>query len=166
MEAISAVQFDSSATQYAFDAIAQAAPTSASSAAGTLAGVTGSASTGSTGTGSAGVSGTGGHRHHHHHHSMSTALSAASQLLGTSTGDLMSGLQSGQSLDAAAAAKGVPQSSLVNAIAASLQQADPTLSASAAASLATTLASGTAQSQSSTWSTGIQSLPGTLSVTA
>ena len=43
------------------------------------------------------------HGHHHHHHSGGGAMSAASQLLGMSTGDLGTALQSGQSLASIAA---------------------------------------------------------------
>jgi hypothetical protein len=70
--------------------------------------------TGST-DGTSGTSGTSaakGH-HHHHHHAGAAAMDAASQLLGTSTSDLMTSLQSGQSLSSIAKSKGVSQDDLV-----------------------------------------------------
>jgi hypothetical protein len=100
--------------------------------------------------GATGVGASGGHRHRRHH-AMSTAIDATSQLLGTSAADLASALQSGQSLAAVAASKGVSSDDLVSAIATALQQADSGLSADDARNLATRLTTGAPGSGGGAW---------------
>jgi hypothetical protein len=100
---------------------------------------------------------------------MSTAMDAASQLLGTSTTDLAAGLKSGQSLSDLASAKGVSKDDLVNAIAAALQKADSNLSADDAKTLATGLASRTAQAngtENQPWAAASQGDAGTMEILA
>ena len=86
---------------------------------------------------------TSGHHHHHRHQVMATAMDAAAKLLGTTTTDLATALQSGQSLTSIASSKGVSKDDLVKAISSALTQADSNLSADQAAQLATSLATGT-----------------------
>ena len=115
-----------------------------------------------------GVNGTAATKGHHHHHAGATAMDATSQLLGVSTTDLISSLQSGQSLASVAKSNGVSQDDLVKTIAAALQKADTNLSSDQATQLATQLAtqtrsSGTGQS----WSAGSAAAsPSTYSVLA
>jgi len=93
--------------------------------------------------------------HHHHHHPAAAAVDSTSQLLGVSTTDLISSLQSGQSLASIAKSKGVSQSDLVQTIAAALQKSNSSLSADQAAQLATQLATQTRPSQADqTWGGG------------
>jgi len=102
-----------------------------------------------------GTTAAGGHHHHHHHHAMSTAVDATAQLLGTTTTDLATSLQSGQTLAQIASAQGVSQNDLVTAISNALQQADSNLSSDQATQLATTLATGTPPTGGTQpWATG------------
>ena len=113
--------------------------------------------TGST-DGTSGTSGTSaakGH-HHHHHHAGAAAMDAASQLLGTSTSDLMTSLQSGQSLSSIAKSKGVSQDDLVKAMATALQSADSSLTADQATQIATQMSTRTPTSQDQAWNAGTQ----------
>jgi hypothetical protein len=113
--------------------------------------------------GTAGVGASGGHRHRHHH-AMSTAIDATAQLLGTSTADLASALQSGRSLTAVASSKGVGSDDLVSNIATALQQADSGLSADAALNLASRLAAGAPGGGGGSWP-ATSSTPGPTSST-
>jgi lambda repressor-like predicted transcriptional regulator len=107
-------------------------------------------------TGTQGTAGTTPTHHHHHHHSGGAAMNAASQLLGTSTSDLASSLQSGQSLASIASAQGVSQDALVQAMAGAIQQSDPSISADQATQLATQLATQTPGTQNQPWAGGTQ----------
>jgi uncharacterized protein YidB (DUF937 family) len=100
-----------------------------------------------------GTAATSGH-HHHHHHAMSTAVNAASSLLGTSATDIVSAMQSGKSLSDLAKAKGVSQTDLVKAVSDALQQANSGLSATDASTLATNLVDRTPSSGNQPWSAG------------
>jgi lambda repressor-like predicted transcriptional regulator len=117
-----------------------------------------SGTTGATAASQAQASGsvgtTTGHRHHHRPHAMASAIDTASQMLGTSTSDILAALKSGQSLAQIASSKGVSQDALASAIANSLEQSDPTLAASDATGVANRLVTATpqtSQSQSGTW---------------
>ena len=84
------------------------------------------------------------HKHgHHRHHAAAAAMDAAAKALGT-TSDLVSSLQSGQSLATIASAKGVSQDDLVKAISSALSQADSSLSTDQATQLATAMVTGPA----------------------
>jgi uncharacterized protein YidB (DUF937 family) len=83
-------------------------------------------------------------------------MDAASQLLGTSTSDLMTSLQSGQSLSSIAKSKGVSQDDLVKAMATALQGADSSLTADQATQLATQMSNRTPGSQDQAWNAGTQ----------
>jgi hypothetical protein len=105
--------------------------------------------------------------HHHHHHAMSAAMDTAAKTLGTTTSDLMTQLQSGQSLASIATSKGISQTDLVKAISTALQSAGPNLSSDQATNLATSLVTGTQQSnQQQAWSTGNAGPSSTYSVLA
>lgn len=105
--------------------------------------------------------------HHHHHHAAAAATDAAAQALGMSTTELMSSLQSGQTLADLARSKGVSQSDLTKAISTALQGADSNLSSDQAAALATQMVAGTAGSQNQPWAAGTgQTSTNTYSVTA
>jgi len=80
---------------------------------------------------------------HHRHHAMGAAMDAAAKALGTTTSDLVSSLQSGQSLASTASAKGVSQDDLVKAMSTALSQADSSLSSDQATQLATAMFTGT-----------------------
>ena len=97
-----------------------------------------------------GTSATSGH-HHHRHHAMAAAMDAAAKALGTTTSDLTTALQSGQSLASIASSKGVSQDDLVKAISSALQQADSGMTADRATQMATALATATPQSQGQPW---------------
>ena len=113
------------------------------------------------------VSGTSATHGHHHHHAGGAAMDAASQLLGTSTSDLMSSLQSGQSLASIAKSKGVSQDDLVKAMATALQGVNSSLTADQATQLATRMATQAAGTQSQVWGAGAQdSGTSTYSITA
>jgi uncharacterized protein YidB (DUF937 family) len=145
-------------------AIATRTPPAASAPAqtGTSSGST-QATTGAT-TGTTAAS---GHHHHHHHHAMSTALDATAQLLGTTTTDLATSLQSGQTLAQIASAQGVSQNDLVTAISNALQQADSNLSSDQATQLATTLATGTPPAgQAQPYATGTTGTSSTYNILA
>jgi len=71
-------------------------------------------------------------------------MDAAAKALGTTTSDLVSSLQSGQSLATIASAKGVSQDDLVKAISSALSQADSSLSTDQATQLATAMVTGPA----------------------
>ena len=106
-----------------------------------------------------------GHKHGHHRHPGETivadstsvnlyrlaaaALDAAAKALGTTTSDLVSTLQAGQSLATIASAKGVSQDDLVKAISTALSQADSSLSTDQATQLATAMVTGPATSDPS-----------------
>ena len=98
---------------------------------------------------------------------MSTAVGAVASLLGTTTTDLATSLQSGQSLASIASSKGVSQNALVGAISTALQGADSSLSADQAAQLATTLATGRPPTnQQSPWATATAGPSSTFTVAA
>jgi hypothetical protein len=85
------------------------------------------------------------HKHgHHRHHAAAAAMDAAAKVLGTTTSDLVSSLQSGQSLATIASAKGVSQDDLIKAISSALSQADSSLSTDQATQLATAMVTGPA----------------------
>jgi hypothetical protein len=70
-------------------------------------------------------------------------MNGAAQALGVSSSDLISALQSGQSLSSMASSKGLSQDKLVAAMAASIQQANPGVSADQATKVATAIATRT-----------------------
>ena len=118
-------------------------------------------------TGTTGTTSTHGHHHHHGHHAVSAAMDAAAQLLGTTSSDLETSLQSGQSLASIASSKGISQSDLVSAMATALQSANSNLTADQANQLATTLATRTSSSNGAQpWSTAASGTSNTFSVTA
>ena len=102
-----------------------------------------------------GATATQGH-HHHHRHGGGNVMSAAAQLLGMSTSDLTSALQSGQSLASIASSKGVSQSSLVSALATALQGSGSNLIADQATQIATQMATRVPGTQSQPWAAGTQ----------
>jgi hypothetical protein len=105
--------------------------------------------------------------HHHHHHAMSAAMDSVAKLLGTTTSDLTTSLQNGQSLATVASSKGLSQSDLVKAISSALQQADSNLSSDRATQLANALATGTPPAnQGQSWSNGVPGAASTFSVAA
>ena len=106
------------------------------------------------------------HGHHHHHHGGAAAMDAASKLLGMSTTDLTSALQSGQSLTSIASSKGVSQNDLVNAMATALQGANSNLSTDQATDIATRMATQTPGTQNQPWAAGTTEAPSTFSITA
>jgi uncharacterized protein YidB (DUF937 family) len=117
-------------------------------------------------SGTTGASAASGH-HHHHHHAGAAAMGAASQTLGMSTTDLMSALQSGQSLTDIAKTKGVSVDALTQAMAAALQGADSNLTANQATSIATQMVTQTPGSANQPWSANTgQASPSTYSITA
>jgi uncharacterized protein YidB (DUF937 family) len=116
-------------------------------------------------TDTTGTTATQGH-HHHHHHGGAAAMDAASKLLGMSTTDLTSALQSGQSLTSIASSKGVSQSDLVNAMATALQGANSNLTTDQATDIATRMATQTPGTQNQPWASGSQEAPSTFSITA
>jgi uncharacterized protein YidB (DUF937 family) len=117
--------------------------------------------------GASGTSTVGGHHHHHGHKAVSAAMDSVASLLGTTTTDLATAAQSGQSLSQIASSKGVSQQSLVSAIATALQGSDSSMSTSQATQLATALATGTPQNnQTQPWSTASNGTPSTFSVSA
>jgi uncharacterized protein YidB (DUF937 family) len=71
------------------------------------------------------------------------AMDAAAKLLGMSSSDLRTALQSGQSLASIAASKGIGQDALTSAMAKAIQQANPNVSADQAAKMATAIATRT-----------------------
>jgi len=83
------------------------------------------------------------HKHGHHHHAMGAAMDASAKALGTTTSDLVSSRQSGQSLASIASAKGVSQDDLVKAISTALSQADSNFPSDRATRLATAMVTGT-----------------------
>ncbi len=94
-------------------------------------------------------------------------MDSVATLLGTTTTDLATATQSGQSLTQIASSKGVSQQSLVSAIATALQGSDSSMSSSQATQLATALATGTPQNnQTQPWSTAVSGTPSTFSVSA
>jgi uncharacterized protein YidB (DUF937 family) len=105
--------------------------------------------------GATGTTATQGH-HHHHHHAGGAAMDAAAKTLGMSTSDLMSSLQSGQSLASIAKSKGVSQDDLVKAMAAALQGADSKLSSDQATQIATQMATRTPGTENQPWATAAQ----------
>lgn len=117
--------------------------------------------------GASGTTATGGHHGHHRHHAISAAMDSVAQLLGTTTSDLATSMQSGQSLASLASSKGVSQTDLVNAITTALQGADSNLSADQAKQLATSLATGTPPAgQAQPWAAGTSVPASTFSVAA
>ena len=118
-------------------------------------------------TGTTGTTSTQGHHHHHGHHAVSAAMDAAAQLLGTTSSDLETSLQGGQSLASIASSKGISQNDLVSAMATALQSANSNLTADQANQLATTLATRTSSSNGAQpWSTAASGTSNTFSVTA
>jgi uncharacterized protein YidB (DUF937 family) len=71
------------------------------------------------------------------------AMDAAAKLLGMSTTDLRTALQSGQSLVSLASSKGISQDDLTAAMSKALQQANPNMTADQATKMATALATRT-----------------------
>jgi hypothetical protein len=83
------------------------------------------------------------------------------------TSDLVSSLQSGQTLADIAKSKGVSQTDLTKAISSALQGADANLSQDQATALATRMVAGTAGSSDPRWSDGTgQAQASTYSITA
>jgi uncharacterized protein YidB (DUF937 family) len=115
--------------------------------------------------GATGTTAVQGH-HHHHHHAGGAAMDAAAKTLGMSTTDLMSSLQSGQSLASIAKSKGVSQDDLVKAMATALQGTDSQLSADQATQIATQMATRTPGTQNQPWAAGAQSGTTTYNITA
>jgi hypothetical protein len=72
-----------------------------------------------------------------------TVMNGAAQALGMSSSDLIGALQSGQSLSSIASSKGLSQDKLVAAMATSIQQANPGVSAEQATKVATAMATRT-----------------------
>ena len=70
-------------------------------------------------------------------------MNGAAKALGMNSSDLISALQSGQSLSSIASSKGVSQDKLVAAMATSIQQANPGVSADQATKVATAMATRT-----------------------
>lgn len=112
---------------------------------------------------------TASHGHHHHRHG-GGAMSAASQLLGMSTSDLGSALQSGQSLASIASSQGVSQNALVSALADAIKGSNSNLTSDQASQIATQMANRTSASQTqpavgllqaaaSTWAAGTPQTP-------
>ena len=122
-------------------------------------------SLGAAATQTGGTTATGGH-HHHRHHVMSTAMDAAAKTLGTTTSDLMTALQNGQSLASIASSKGVSKDDLVPAISGALTQADSNLTADQASQMATALVTGTPASEGQSWTSGSQAPASTFNVLA
>jgi hypothetical protein len=92
-------------------------------------------------------------------------MGAAAQVLGMSTSDLGSALQSGQSLSSIASSQGVSQGALISALAAAIKGSGSGLTTDQATQIATQMATRTASSQSqpaaavqqavaSTWAVG------------
>jgi uncharacterized protein YidB (DUF937 family) len=105
--------------------------------------------------------------HHHHRHAGAAAMDAASRALGVSSSDLISSMQSGQSLASIAKSKGVSQDDLVKAMATALQGVDSNLTADQAKQLATQMATQTPGARTDGWNAGAQaSGTTTYSVTA
>jgi uncharacterized protein YidB (DUF937 family) len=94
--------------------------------------------------------------HHHRHHAGGAAMDAAAKALGMSTTDLMSSLQSGQSLTSIAKTKGVSQDDLVKTMATALQGADSNLTADQATQIATQMATRTPGTQDQPWASASQ----------
>jgi hypothetical protein len=116
--------------------------------------------------GATGTTAARGH-HHHHHHAGAAAMDAAAKALGMGASDLVSSLQSGQSLASIAQSKGVSQDGLVKAMATALQGADSNLSADQATEIATQMATRTPGTQEQPWTAGVQPTgTSTYSVTA
>ncbi len=91
-----------------------------------------------------------GHKHgHHRHRAAAAAMDAAATALGTTTSDLVSSLQTGQSLASIASTKGVSQDDMVKAISSALSQANSSLSTDQATQLATAMVTGPASSDPS-----------------
>jgi hypothetical protein len=90
---------------------------------------------------------------------MGAAMDAAAQTLGLSKDDLVSSLQSGQSLSSLAKSKGVSTDDLVKAMATALQGVDTSLTGTQATSLATDMVNRMPGSQD-------QGASGSLSITA
>ena len=70
-------------------------------------------------------------------------MNGAATALGMNSSDLISALQSGQSLSSIASSKGVSQDKLVASMATSIQQANPGVSADQATKVATAMATRT-----------------------
>jgi hypothetical protein len=94
-------------------------------------------------------------------------MDAAAKALGTTTSDLVSSLQSGQSLASIASAKGVSQDDLVKAMSTELSQADSSLSSDQATQLATAMVTGTRPaSPSQQWDRGASESSSTFAILA
>jgi uncharacterized protein YidB (DUF937 family) len=114
-----------------------------------------------------GAGATHGHHGHHRHHAVSAAMDSAAQTLGTTTSDLATSLQNGQSLSSIATSKGVSQTDLINAMSTALAGADSNLSAGQATQLATSIVNGPSQGNgASPWTTGSAGRSSTFSVAA
>jgi uncharacterized protein YidB (DUF937 family) len=114
-----------------------------------------------------GAGATNGHHGHHRHHAVSAAMDSAAQTLGTTTSDLATSLQNGQSLSSIATSKGVSQTDLINAMSTALAGADSNLSAAQATQLATSIVNGPSQGNSaSPWTAGSAGRSSTFSVAA
>ncbi len=97
-------------------------------------------------------------------------MSAAAQLLGMSTTDLGSALQSGQSLASIASSQGVSQNALISALAAAISGSNSNLTSDQATQIATQMANrtpgtqsqpaaGVLQAAAGVWTAGTQQAP-------
>ena len=77
------------------------------------------------------------------HNRSHPAMDAAAKLLGMSSSDLRTALQSGQSLASIASSKGVSQDALVGAMSTAIQEANPAITADQASKVATAIATRT-----------------------
>jgi uncharacterized protein YidB (DUF937 family) len=78
----------------------------------------------------------------------SPVMDGAANVLGMSSSDLRTAMQSGQSLSSIASSKGISQDTLIAAMATSIEQANPTISADQATKVATAIATRTPGSAS------------------
>lgn len=106
-------------------------------------------------------------RHHHGHHALAAGMDAAAKTLGMTTSDLVSSLQSGQSIASIASAKGVSQDDVVKAISSALSQADSNLSADQATQIATAVVTGAPRtSQGQPWASAASGTSSTYNILA
>ena len=94
------------------------------------------------------------------------AMDAAATALGMSASDLRTALQSGQSLASIASSKGISEDTLTAAMAAAIEQANPSISADQATKVATAIATrtppaGSAPAQTGDMSSATQATTGT-----
>ena len=85
------------------------------------------------------------------------AMDAAATTLGMSASDLRTALQSGQSLASIASSKGISEDTLTAAMAAAIEQANPSISADQATKVATAIATRTPPAASAPAQTGTSS---------